>query len=69
MLISYDASPPCRTPLQAGVKQVFTRIFCACPLALGLQTQRPAKEVPALLAAHKQAVLLQQHFSRLIMHA
>lgn len=36
---------------------------------LGLQTQSPAEQACALLAAHKQPFLLQQHLSRLIMHA
>lgn len=40
-----------------------------CLSDLGLQTQSPAEQACALLAAHKQPFLFQQHLSRLIMHA
>lgn len=70
MLINYNASSTCRPPFQPALQHVLG-VFSVLPCLsdLGLQTQSPAEQACALLAAHKQPFLFQQHLSRLIMHA
>lgn len=60
--VSLHSSLHCSTCL--GVFSVLS-----CLSDLGLQTHSPAEQACALLAAHKQPFLFQQHLSRLIMHA
>lgn len=60
--VSLHSSLHCSTCL--GVFSVLP-----CLSDLGLETQSPAEQACALLVAHKQAFLFQQHLSRLIIHA
>lgn len=55
MLINYDASSTCQPPFQPALQHVLG-VFSvlSCPSDLGLQTQSPAEQACALLAAHKQ---------------
>lgn len=58
MLINYDASSTCQPAFQPAVQHVPGCIFCAPSVSdLGLQTQGPAEQACALLAAHKQPFL------------